>query len=189
MLAYIPTGYFSHTCNVEGQCQTWTRIEAQVQAYFQYMPQLAGVFFDEAAPSQWDCNAFAAEYKKLRDIVHKYNSQAKIAFNAGVPDNCVVNGAVEGEIVVLFESDQASFVSEAQNIKASTATALSKGIIPWNLVYSVKTVADLNSIFAVAKSNGVALFYATDIGGNWQAGENTWGSLPPYWTQEVNLMK
>lgn len=189
MLAYIPTGYFSHTCNVAGQCQTWTRIEAQVQAYFQYMPQLAGVFFDEAAPAQWDCNAFIAEYKKLRDIVRKYNSQAKIAYNAGVPDNCVVNGAIEGEIVVMFESDQASFVAQANNVKASTTTALNKGVIPWNLVYSVKTIDDLNNVFNVAKSNGTALFYATDIGGNWQAGENTWGSLPPYWTQEVNLMK
>jgi hypothetical protein len=188
MLGYVPTGYFSHTCNIEGQCQTWDRITSQVQAYFQYMPGLSGIFFDEASPAVWSCGAFLAEYKQLRDIVHLYNPQAKIAFNAAVPDNCVVDGAVAGEIVVLFESDQATYFSQAANISASTTAALAKGVIPWHLVYSVSTATDLNAVITQAKSTHVSFLYATDIGGNWQAGQNTWGSLPVYWQQELALM-
>jgi len=185
MLGYVPTGYFAHGCNVAGQCQTWTRIEAQIKAYFENMPGLSGIFFDEASPASWSCTAFTAEYKKLRDLVHLYNSQAKIAFNAAVPDTCVVSGTETGEIAVLFESDQTAYLSQVQAIQTATTSALAKGVIPWHLVHSVKTTGDLSTIIAQARASNVVLFYATDIGGNWQAGENTWGSLPVYWQQEV----
>ncbi|WP_292933312.1 spherulation-specific family 4 protein [Noviherbaspirillum sp.] len=188
MLGYVPTGYFNHTCDAIGQCQTWERIEAQVQAYFTNMPRLEGIFFDEAAPAAWDCNAFPAEYQRLRDIVYKYKDDATIAFNAGVPDNCAVAGAEAGDILVLFESDQNAYAAQAQNIQVSTTTALNKGVTTWHLIHSVKTVDGLNAVFAQAKATNVDLFYATDIGGNWQAGENTWGSLPSYWQQEVALL-
>jgi beta-mannanase len=57
------------------------------------MQQLAGGFFDEAAPAQQNCNTFSAEYKKLHDILEKNKSWAKIAYKPGA-----VNGAAEGEI-------------------------------------------------------------------------------------------
>jgi hypothetical protein len=188
MLGYVPTGYFAHDCNIGGQCQTWARIEAQIKAYFENMPGLSGIFFDEASPASWSCSAFTAEYKKLRDLVHLYNSNAKIAFNAAVPDTCVVSGAEAGEIVVLFESDQTAYLSQAQAVQTSTASALARGVIPWHLVHTVKTTSDLDTVIAQARTSSVALFYATDIGGNWQAGENTWGSLPAYWQQEMTAL-
>lgn len=188
MLGYVPTGYFNHTCDVIGQCQTWDRIEAQVKAYFENIPHLEGIFFDEAAPAAWDCNAFPAEYQRLRDIVYKYNDVATIAYNAGVPDNCAVAGAEAGDILVLFENDQNAYAAQAQNVYVSTMTALNKGVTTWHLIHSVKTLEGLNAVFAQAKSTNVDLFYATDIGGNWQAGENTWGSLPSYWDQEVAML-
>ncbi len=188
MLGYVPTGYFNHTCNVEGQCQTWARIDAQVRAYFQNMPGLAGIFFDEASPAVWSCDAFVAEYQQLRDIVHAYNLSARIAFNAAVPSTCVVDGAVAGEIVVLFESDQTAYSSQAADLAASTRAAVAKGETPWHLVYSVGNTADLSAALAIARTTGAALFYATDIGGDWQHEDNTWGSLPVYWLQELLMM-
>ena len=184
MLGYVPTGYFAHGCNVATQCQTLARIDAQVQAYFQNMPGLAGIFFDEASPKVWSCSAFVAEYQQLRDIVHLHNPQARIAFNAAVPDACVVSGAAAGEIAVLFESDQASYQSQATAIASATAAALAKGVVPWHLVYSVGNSTELGAVFAQATANKVSLFYATDK----MSGQNIWNSLPGYWQQELSLM-
>lgn len=188
LLGYVPTGYFNHGCNAEGQCQTWARIEAQVAAYFAQLPSLTGIFFDEAAPSTWSCSAFVTEYQKLRALVAKYRAGAQIAFNAGVPDNCVVGGALAGETVVLFESSSADYSAQAPQIAAATAAARSKGVSTWHLVHSVATQSAMSGIVTQAKQQQVSLAYVTDIGGNWQAGENTWGSLPSYWASEVDLL-
>ncbi|GGJ28974.1 spherulation-specific family 4 protein [Deinococcus roseus] len=188
MLAYVPTGYFNHTCNQAGVCQTWARIEAQVQAYFQQMPNLKGIFFDEAAPSNWNCSAFVNEYQQLRTIVNRYKSGAIIAYNAGVPDNCVVGGVNAGEIAVLFESDMAAYAAQAQSITDSTSAAHAKGALAWHLVYSVPTQTDMERIAEDAKNRNADYAYMTSIGGDWQNGDNTWGSLPPYWTRETQVL-
>ncbi len=188
LLGYVPTGYFNHGCNAEGQCQTWARIEAQVAAYFAQLPAVAGIFFDEAAPSTWSCSAFVNEYQKLRSLVTKYRPGAQVTFNAGVPDNCVVSGALAGETVVLFESSSTDYTAQATQIATATAAARAKGVATWHLVHSVATQSAMSSIVAKAVQMQVNLAYVTDIGGNWQAGENTWGSLPSYWASEVNLL-
>jgi len=56
----------------------------------------------------------------------------------------------------------------------------SKGVLTWHLVHSA-TAADLPSVLEKARFYQVNYFYSTNIGGNWQAGENTWGSPPAYW--------
>ena len=188
LLGYVPTGYFNHACNQAGVCQTWARIEAQVQSYFREMPNVKGIFFDEAAPSNWNCAAFVNEYQQLRAIVKKYRPDATIAFNAGIPDNCVVGGAQAGEIAVLFESDTSSYSNLAQQITDTTRTARNKGVLTWHLVHSVPAQADMERVVQNLKSRGADYGYVTNIGGNWQAGENTWGSLPPYWTKETELL-
>lgn len=185
MLGYVPTGYFNHQCNQNGVCQTWERIEAQVRAYFTEIPNIAGIFFDEVSSSTWNCSAFPQEYQKLRTIVNHYRPGAFIAFNAGVPDNCVVAGVNAGEIAVLFESSYSEYLANANNVAVSTATARQKGVLVWHLVHTVKTVQQMENVIENARSQSVNYVYATDIGGNWQAGENTWGSLPVYWDQEL----
>ena len=185
LLGYVPTGYFNHTCNVLGKCQTWERIEAQVAAYFAQMPSLSGIFFDEAAPSTWNCSAFVTEYQQLRTLVAKYRPGAKIAFNAGVPDTCVVSGALAGETVVLFESSATDYSARAAQIRNATAAARTKGVQTWHLVHSVSTRTDMIKWVNSARQMQTNLIYITHIGGNWRAGENTWGSLPVYWASEI----
>ncbi|MCF5166482.1 hypothetical protein GIW45_20980 [Pseudomonas congelans] len=188
LIGYVPTGYFNHSCNEVGVCQTWERIDAQVRSYFQEMPNLKGIFFDEAAPTNWSCAAFVNEYQQLRAIVKKYRSDATIAFNAGIPDNCVINGVHAGEIAVLFESDITSYTNKAQQITDATTTARNKGVLSWHLVHSVPAQADMERVVKDLKKGGADYGYVTNIGGNWQAGENTWGSLPPYWLRETELL-
>lgn len=188
LLGYVPTGYFSHGCNVAGQCQTWTRIEAQVAAYFAQLPSISGIFFDEAAPAAWSCSAFVTEYQRLRALVAKYRPGAQITFNAGVPDNCVVDGAQAGETVVLFESSGSDYTAQSAEITASTAAARAKGVQTWHLAHSVTTQGAMSALLTSARQMQVNRVYVTNIGGNWQAGENTWGSLPVYWASEVRLL-
>ncbi|GEM47304.1 spherulation-specific family 4 protein [Deinococcus cellulosilyticus] len=188
MLGYVPTGYFNHGCNQIGVCQTWARIEAQVQAYFQQMPNLKGIFFDEAAPSNWSCSAFVNEYQQLRNIVNKYRSGALIAFNAGIADTCVTSAVNADEIAVLFESDMNAYAAQAQNIINATNAAHARGALVWHLVHSVPTQTDMERVAEDIKNRNADYGYITNIGGNWQAGENTWGSLPVYWTRETQVL-
>ena len=128
LYGYLPTGYFRHDCNQIGKCQTWARVEAQVKTYFARLPDLKGIFFDETAPADYTCDAFAAEYEKLRTIVAKYRPGAKIIFNVGMPDTCAVNAAKPGEMVVLFENDGGHYIQDYAKIKAATRLAAGRGV-------------------------------------------------------------
>lgn len=207
VLGYVPTGYFNHGCNTEGVCQTWQRcvcvvrvpegasnrqsvgrIEANIAAYYSAMPMLDGIFFDEAAPSSWDCNAFAAEFAQLRALVYKYTQKAQIAYNIGIADTCIVP-SMQGpnEIYALFESSMTDFTSQKATVLATIKAANSAGLQTWALVYSV-TSAQLPSLVQAVNGTSLTWFYATDIGGNWQAGQNTWGAPPAYWGSELALL-
>jgi hypothetical protein len=188
LLGYVPTGYFNHTCNRLDGCQTWARIEAQVAAYFTTLPGVSGIFFDEVAPAQWNCLAFAAEYQQLRAIVNRYRPGAPIAFNTGVADACVLGGLLAGETVVVFEGTGTAYASRAAAIRNVTAQARLRGIQTWHLVHTVPTSADLTATLTRARQALVDRVYVTDVGGNWQAGENTWGSVPAYWALQVRSL-
>jgi hypothetical protein len=188
LLGYVPTGYFDHRCNRPGRCQTWARIEAQVAAYFAAMPKLDGIFFDEVAPAKWNCSAFATEYQQLRAIVQRYRPGASLAFNTGVADPCVLGGLLPGETVVLFEGTGATYASSASTIRDVTSQARQRGIKTWHLVHSVGTSTSMDNTLAHARQAQVDRIYVTDIGGNWQAGENTWGSPPGYWALQMRSL-
>jgi hypothetical protein len=181
MLGYVPTGYFNHSCDIAAQCQTWARIEAQVQAYFQQLPAVAGIFFDETSVTPWDCNAFVAEFQQLRTIVNKYRSGARIAFNVADPTPCVVDAVAAGEILVQFEGKPANYLSRAAALDSGTAAARAKGVLSWHLVLAA---ADIDSVHARAAASRVDYFYATDKA----AGTNEWNTLPTYWARELALM-
>jgi hypothetical protein len=184
LLAYVPTGYFNHGCNVGGKCQTLERIEKQIAKYFEIFPSISGIFFDETAPAHWSCAAFVDEYEKLRQLLRKYSSTATIAWNPGFPTYCAVNGAKKGEIIALYEKDGKNYIDgkEHGELSATATSAHSKGIEVWHLAYKV-SAEQMQPVIEKARSYNVDWFYATDIGGNWQAGENTWGSPPAYWDE------
>lgn len=188
LLGYVPTGYLNHTCSINGKCQTLDRIDAQVKEYFRNFPELSGIFFDEVAQTPFNCSALPAEYQKLRNMVRKYKSSAKIAFNTAVSDPCVVAGLKSGEIIAVFENSLEKYSKRAGMIKATTQAAHEAGAIAWCLIYSVPNTRSLKSVIKSASNMNIDLFYATDIGGNWQAGENTWGSLPKYWDDQVKWL-
>lgn len=185
MLGYVPTGYFHHDCNVVGKCQTWTRIEGQVKAYFAEIPGLAGIFFDEAAPADWSCEAYVAEYQKLRDIVQTYRPGAVIAFNPGMADLCAVTAAAAGEFVVLFESDGDTFRLQDAKIRAATEAARARGVRSWLVINTVAKKAEMRTVVEAAKIYDPDFLYVVDVSGDWQAGYNTYGALPLYWRDEI----
>lgn len=175
VIGYVPTGYFNHECNEIGQCQEWSRIEKQVETYFKEIPNLDGIFFDEAAPSNWNCSLFPDEYSKLRKIVESNKSNATIAFNAGVADNCVVSGLIKDEIGVLFEGSPQDYLTQSENLIASARAAHEKGAKVWHLVHSLSDQVLLNKILNNASVYKADYFYSSPISGDWQNGHNTWG--------------
>ena len=188
LYAYVPTGYFNHTCNTYGKCQTWERIEAQVRAYFKAMPRLTGIFFDETAPANWSCDAYVAEYARLRTIVHTYRPEAKIIYNLGMPDECAVTAAQAGEILVLFENSGQTYMQQSDKIDHATQAARAKGVGVWHMVNGVGIAAGMQQVVAAAAAHDPDFLYITDISGDWQAGYNTYGDLPAYWNAEVKAI-
>ncbi|KAJ3154319.1 hypothetical protein HDU89_008387 [Geranomyces variabilis] len=169
VLGYVPTGYFNHSpgCNQAGVCQTWTRIEAQIQAYYQNFPTLNGIFFDEVAPKVYACAAFGPEYSRLRTLAHTYapsNSAGTIAFNTAVPDSCAVDAATRGEIVVLYE-DTAAGYDPASNTALMTATAHARtsGVQSWHVV---NTAPAWDVLVPMVKAYDPNWVYATNVGGD-----------------------
>ncbi|MGN6423548.1 MAG: spherulation-specific family 4 protein [Asticcacaulis sp.] len=188
LYGYVPTGYFNHACVEEGKCQTWERIEAQVKTYFNTMPGLTGIFFDETAPADYSCDAYAAEYQKLRDLVAKYRPSGKIIFNVGMPDVCAVKAVKSGEMIVLFENDGAHYVNDYAKIKAATDLAHQNGVQVWHIVNNVPTRALFNTALKAADIYAPDYFYVIDVSGDWQAGFDTYGDLPSYWKSEVKAL-
>lgn len=176
VLGYVPTGYFNHECSIIGKCQEWARIRKQVEVYYREIPTIDGIFFDEAAPSKWDCGAFPNEYESLRTIVNSNAKNAIIAYNAGVADNCVVSGLIKDEIGVLFEAGPKEYLNQKDNLIASSNAAHEKGAKVWHLVHSLSEPALLNKILNITLIYGADYFYSSPIGGDWQNGQNTWAS-------------
>jgi hypothetical protein len=188
LYAYVPTGYFRHDCNADGKCQTWARIEAQVRTYFERMPGLQGIFFDETAPADYDCTLFNAEYQKLRDLVAKYRPGGKIIFNVGMPDTCAVGATAPGEMIVLFENDGQHYVNDYKNIKAATDLAKSKGVQVWHIINNIPADKELDAVLRASDVYAPDYLYVIDVSGDWQAGFDTYGDLPSYWKAEVKAL-
>lgn len=187
LYGYVPTGYFRHDCNIAGKCQTWTRVENQVKTYFARMPGLKGIFFDETAPADYSCEAFAAEYARLRTIVARYRPDAKIIFNVGMPDTCAVDAAQAGEMVVLFENDGGHYVGDYAKIEAATKLAAGRGVKTWHIVNNIPP-NQLDAVLHAADIYAPDYFYVVDVSGDWQAGFDTYGDLPVYWKAEVKAL-
>lgn len=187
LYGYVPTGYFRHDCNSDGKCQTWERIEEQVKTYFEKMPTLQGIFFDETAPADYDCALFAAEYEKLRALVAKYRPGGKIIFNVGMPDTCAVNASVSGEMIVLFENDGQHYVNDYTKIKAATNLARSRDVRVWHILNNIPA-DQLDIVLRAAQVYAPDYLYAIDVSGDWQAGFDTYGDLPVYWKAEVKAL-
>ena len=187
LYGYVPTGYFHHDCNQIGKCQTWTRVEAQVKTYFERLPDLKGIFFDETAPADYTCDAFAAEYEKLRTIVAKYRPGAKIIFNVGMPDTCAVNAAKPGEMIVLFENDGGHYIQDYAKIQAATRLAAGRGVLTWHILNNIPP-NQLDAVLRAANIYAPDYLYVIDVSGDWQAGFDTYGNLPAYWKAEVKAL-
>ena len=185
LIGYVPSGGFKHQTTVYGFSQTWAWLDNQVAASFRSFPFLQGIFYDVAAPSNGDCEAYTAEYQRLRSIVKKYKSNATIAWNVGSPDECAVPALQTGEILVIFESPLSDFRQSLTDIQYVNGLVKNKGCLTWVMVDNVKNVTDITSVVQKAKSIGANYVYVTNIGDDWQNGDNTWGAPPPYLAQEV----
>jgi len=195
-LGYVPMGYGERVSGRKNSGGTTGRtleeIEAEVSAYhkaFSSTGALSGIFFDEADEP---CAQAVLEYKRLGKFVRS-KGLSTVAWNPGWTGEggCFVRAAQKGEIVATFEDSLKSYQSDP-DVKAQLARAQglarARGVHQWHLIRSAKSEAELRSTLKLALERGADLVYVTDIGGNWQAGENTWGSPPKYWALEVSCL-
>jgi hypothetical protein len=189
MIGYVPTGYGNHSCNIAGVCQTKTRIQAQVQSYFQQMPDLAGIFFDEAA--FYSDSLYASEFALLRSYVAAIRSNATIVFNTGYASMAAAQALMNNgqEAFVAHESTYASFLTYYADIAAVSTYCASNKSSTWVLIHTLADEAQLNDSLVKTAAANASYYYGTNIGGNWQAGDPTWNVLPSFWDTEITLLQ
>jgi Spherulation-specific family 4/Peptidase inhibitor family I36 len=198
LLVYVPAGYGLRDPNATNGAgskgQSLAGIKAQISAYVSAFgaANLYGVFFDEAdyayAVGQTACGLAASEYPALSAYVRSLGLQTS-AWNPGwVGSNfCYIEAAQRGDIVVDFERDLAAYQTDAflaADLSGGQSRANARGVKTWNLIHSAAGSAGLKTALDLLRTRKPDYAYVTDIGGNWQAGDNTWGSPPAYWDAE-----
>jgi len=102
---------------------------------------------------------------------------------------CYVDAAPAGDIVVTYENDLAHYLASWPGEQQEGARrAHERGAFTWNLVHSAKDTGGLSQALAALRERGPDYAYVTDIGGDWKAGEDTWGSAPSYWDAETQCL-
>lgn len=194
-LGYVPTGYGVRTSGAPNDGgtvgQSLSDVRRQIELYASTFGSgtLDGIFFDEASQP---CGTAARDYATFSAQVRAAGFRQS-AFNPGwVGDGyCFVDATPRGDVVVTFESDLTSYLTDPDvesDLGVSTARAHARGALTWHLVYSATGTQGLRQALAALRRRAPDLGYVTDIGGDWQAGENTWGSPPSYWTTEVRCL-
>lgn len=202
LLVYVPTGYGLRdegaTNGAGSPGQSLEGIKAQIRAYVDAFgaANLYGVFFDEAdnayAVGQTPCASAASDYPLLSAYVRGLGLQTS-AWNPGWVGEgfCYVEAAQRGDLIVTFESDLAAYQTDPYlpaDLAEGQRRASARGVRTWNLIHSARGADGLKAALDLLRTRKPDLAYVTDIGGNWQAGENTWGSPPSYWDAEKNCL-
>lgn len=195
LLAYVPTGYGlrdPNQNNDQGSSgQSMAVIKKQIDTYIAKigLTNLYGIFFDETSQT---CASAKIDYAALSKYVRSKGLKTS-AWNPGwVGDNyCFVNATPSGDIVVTFESDLNTYLTDQwlpADLAEGNRLAHQRGAKTWNLIHTAVGSTGLKQALDSLRTRKPDYAYVTDIGGNWQAGEDTWGSPPSYWTAEKNCL-
>jgi hypothetical protein len=203
VLAYVPTGAFSHTnCKPkEGECQPVDRIRLQVNTYYNEFKTkdakskaekllVDGIFYDEASPNDGAPQDYNKEYELLRSLnkpPQSPNTPRMTAFNVGWYSEKAVEATHKGEHLVLYESTPYDYHESAAEIKAETQKAWCKGVVVWHLLHSVCDTKDMCRYVKMMAERGASYGYVTNIGGEWKKGDQTWNILPKFWDDELKV--
>lgn len=193
-LFHVPTGYGDRVSghpNGSGSVgQTLAEIEAQIDVYAEtFGDDLEGIFFDEAAQS---CSSAATDFAQLSDLTRAAGLTWS-AFNPGwVGDGfCYVDATPAGDVVITFENALETYLTNPYldyDLATANTRAHARGVRTWHLVNKAEGTAGLSQAVTKLRERVPDFAYVTDIGENWQAGENTWGSPPSYWDTLINSL-
>lgn len=199
LLAYVPTGYGRREAGPNSAGSPGQRladIEAQIRAYVGAFgaANLAGIFFDEAdnvdAPDP--CALAATEYAALGRLVRDQGMQTAVWNPGWAGENfCYVGAALPGDAVVTFEDSLAAYQGDpdvARTLAGAASIARARGVKTWHLIHSARGTDGLKTAVALLRGRLPDFAYVTDIGGDWQRGENTWGAPPAYWDAEKRCL-
>lgn len=196
LLAYVQTGYGERDPNKDNgqgtKGQSMAQIKGQVDKYIaQYgKANLYGIFFDE---TDEPCAQAPADYAEWSAYVRSKGLKVA-AFNPGwVGDGyCFVKATPKADIITVFESDLNTYLHDEwvpTDLAEAQKIAKAQGSLTWHLIHSVKTDAEFKTAMDTLRARQPDFAYVTNIGGDWQHGEDTWGSPPVYWEKELKCLQ
>jgi hypothetical protein len=204
LLGYVRTGYgqrksAGYECvkNGEQYPQSLAEIKKQIDTYFEKLPNIAGVFFDEASydEEKTSCKEIKEDIDSIRNLLPTKRGTVTIAWNPGVvgPKFCYIEAAKAGEIVVVFEKDFETYAGDKlpiyidKDLKGAQEIARQRGVATWHLVHTTP-IDKLESVLARAKSFGATYIFVTDRK-DWSKNVDTYGAPPEYWEHEKELLQ
>lgn len=181
VIGYVPTGYFDHeTCKKAPapKCQTKDRIRLQVKTYYNRIPSLDGIFYDETSPKE----GVSADYKKEYKFLRSLNLKGRLTvFNVGTTSAEALAATEAREHLVLFENSGDEYDKSKAEVTDLTREARKKGVVVWHLLHTVTDKEKMCSYVAEMSQRGADYGYVTNI----ENGDQTWDSLPSYWDPEL----
>ncbi len=151
------------------------QIEADVEKWLQFYPEIGGIFFD-AQPSEAQ---HADLYASMRALVKAKRPDSLIITNPGIVCAEPYLEKPATDVAILFENQQGfndfALPSWAGRYQASRIAA-----IP----YALETPEQMKEAVRQAVLKGIGYLYVTD-----GTGPNPWGHLPRYWKEEVDALE
>lgn len=165
VIGYVSTDYTNRTL---------ANVEADVDRYLSWYPNLDGIFFDEMTD---DANATHVNYyATLYSYVKSKGATLRVVTNPGISVAQNYFTTTVTDTVCTFESNTgyAGATPPAWTTNYPAARF-------YNLPYNVATSATMLTDLSLAQSRRVGNIYVTD-----DSGANPWDTLPSYWDAEVN---
>jgi len=146
---------YVHTSYANTMTRPVSAVEADVDAWYSYYPDIDGIFFDEVST---DTSTIAAYYQPLHDYVKGKAGQRVVVINPGtLVDEAFMATA---DIVVTFEDVYANYVSNYPPNPAWIANYPRWRF--WHLVLQATSVGDMQNAVAIARGRNVGYVYVTD---------------------------
>lgn len=194
LVAYVSTGFGVRDPDADSpggtKGQSLERIKAQVDGYVAAYgaDNIYGILFDEVDEP---CAQAQQEYPLLSTYVRSRGVSVAI-FNPGWVDDdyCFAKATPKGDIIVTYESGLAKYLDLPElpvALEKSNQIAHANGAKTWTIIHSAVGRDGLKKALDKLRERQPDYAYVTDRL-DWKTGDNTWGTPPSYWDEELKCL-
>jgi hypothetical protein len=155
-----------------------TAVKADIDQYYNYYPDLDGIFIDEATS---DCPRAQSYYQPLYDYIKTSHPNATVVINPGtnVP-SCYLSVA---DIVVTFENSFVAYRDSFPTENREWETPANAGRI-WHIVHTASS-SQMGTALQLSRTRNAGYVFVTSFTEH----ENTYGALPTYFHNEADSVR